>query len=289
MDAPGRSSRYDSEPADCIQIRRNGVIGMKGQCARVAMMVLMCVAALALQRRTGNAGWVDAVWSAATGFVGALCALAPQPGGNATRHVLVAAMAAFWSGRLAWHIATRTLGAPEDARYAAFRQEWGGDFQRRLFWFLMIQAAAAWVLVLAITLAARNPAPLRAADLLGLVLLLASVGGEALADRQLRQFRRRGRGPICDTGLWGWSRHPNYFFEFLGWCAYPLIAIDGTGRYPAGALALIGPAFMFWLLRYVSGVPPLEKSMLARRGDAFRAYQRRVSAFIPLPPTRPPP
>ena len=67
--------------------------------------------------------------------------------------------------------------------------------------------------------------------------------------------------------LWGWSRHPNYFFEFLGWCAYPLLAI--SVGWPAGWLALTGPIFMFWLLRYVSGVPPLEATMLASRGDRF--------------------
>ena len=241
--------------------------------------------AWALQRALGNAGWVDAVWSASTGLVGAACALAPGEGPPA-RHWIVAALALFWSGRLAWHIAQRTRGAAEDARYSQFRRDWAPHFESRMFWFLMIQAAAAWVLVLSIALAARNPAPLRIADGLGLALLLASVFGESLADTQLRQFRRAGLGGICDAGLWGWSRHPNYFFEFLGWCAYPLFAIDFSGAYPAGFLALTGPGLMFWLLRYVSGVPPLEASMLARRGDAFRDYQHRVSAFLPLPPSK---
>jgi steroid 5-alpha reductase family enzyme len=85
------------------------------------------------------------------------------------------------------------------------------------------------------------------------------------------------------VGLWGWSRHPNYFFEFLGWCAYPVIAIDVSGSYWAGFASLAGPALMFWLLRFVSGVPPLERAMLARRGDAFVAYQARVGAFWPWP------
>lgn len=254
--------------------------------AAVALAAAMA-GAWALQRALGNAGWVDAVWSASTGIVGAACALAGGDGGPFARHAIVAAMAACWSGRLAWHIAQRTGGgAPEDARYAQFRREWAPHFDSRLFWFLMIQAAAAWVLVVSIVLAARNPAPLRLADALGVAWLVASVAGEAVADAQLRAFRRAGSGGICDVGLWGWSRHPNYFFEFLGWCAYPVIAIDVSGAYPVGFAALIGPAFMFWLLRYVSGVPPLEISMLARRGDAFRAYQRRVSAFVPLPPSK---
>ncbi len=252
-------------------------------CAAIALALAMA-GAWALQRATRNAGWVDAVWSGATGLVGAACALAPVAGPIDARQLIVATLAALWSARLAWHIAQRTAGgAPEDARYAEFRRDWGAAFESRLFWFLMIQAAAAWVLVLSITLAAHHPGPLRPADALAIAVLAASVAGEAIADAQLRAFRRAGSGGICDRGLWGWSRHPNYFFEFLAWCAYPIFAIDLSGH---GLAALAGPAMMFWLLRYVSGVPPLEKSMLARRGDAFRAYQQRVSAFVPLPPSK---
>jgi steroid 5-alpha reductase family enzyme len=237
---------------------------------------------------THNCGWVDAIWSGATGFGAAFCALLPAPGAASAgpRAWLAAAMAAVWGLRLAWHIARRTAGGgAEDARYADFRREWGAAFEPRLFGLLMVQAACAWVLVVSVLLAARNPAPsLRAADLAGVLLLVGSVLGEARADAQLRRFRAEKSGRVCDTGLWAWSRHPNYFFEFLGWCAFPLLAIDALGRYPVGFLSLAAPAMMFWLLRYVSGVPPLEKSMLARRGDAFRAYQARVSVFFPRPP-----
>ena len=114
---------------------------------------------------------------------------------------------------------------------------------------------------------------------------MISVVGEGVADTQMQRFRAARQGGVCDRGLWGWSRHPNYFFEFLGWCAYPVLAITLHG-YSIGGLALLGPVMMFWLLRYVSGVPPLEAAMLARRGDAFRDYQARVSAFFPAPPRR---
>jgi len=148
-----------------------------------------------------------------------------------------------------------------------------------------VQAAAAWILVAVVVLAARNPAAApRVADGLGGLLLIAAVCGEAVSDAQLRQFRAARGGGVCDTGLWGWSRHPNYFFEFMAWCAYPLLAIDFSRAYPAGLLSLAGPAMMFLLLRYVSGVPPLEAAMLERRGEAFRAYQARVSVFFPRPP-----
>ena len=89
---------------------------------------------------------------------------------------------------------------------------------------------------------------------------------------------------ICDVGLWGWSRHPNYFFEWFGWLAYPLLAIDLGGAYPWGFVALAGPVCMYWLLVHVSGIPPLEAHMLERRRDEFRAYQARTNAFFPAPP-----
>jgi steroid 5-alpha reductase family enzyme len=120
--------------------------------------------------------------------------------------------------------------------------------------------------------------------LLAVVVLVAGVAGEALADRQLQKFKAdpANNGRICDAGLWSWSRHPNYFFEWLGWVAYPLFAISTAWGW--GWLALSGPAVMFWTLRYASGVPPLEAHMLRRHGDAFRAYQARVNAFFPAPP-----
>jgi steroid 5-alpha reductase family enzyme len=162
--------------------------------------------------------------------------------------------------------------------------EWGAAFQKRMFAFLMIQAAAAALLTLSMFVAARNPAPaLRLADWAGIAILAVAIAGEGVADGQMRRFRDRAqKGAVCDTGLWGWSRHPNYFFEWLGWCAYPVMAIN-IDWWP-GWIALTGPVFMFWLLRYVSGVPPLEDAMLRSRGARFAEYQRRVSAFFPLPP-----
>jgi steroid 5-alpha reductase family enzyme len=116
-------------------------------------------------------------------------------------------------------------------------------------------------------------------------MLVIAIVGEAIADRQLATFRAdpKNRGQVCDVGLWGMSRHPNYFFEWFGWLAYPAIAID-LGSYPWGWIALCGPALMYWLLVYASGIPPLEAHMLRSRGAAFRAYQDRVNAFWPGPP-----
>jgi steroid 5-alpha reductase family enzyme len=232
---------------------------------------------------------VDAVWSFAVGAAGVAYALCPLRGETPTdRQWLVALLVAAWSLRLGLHIAGRTAHGAEDARYAQFRRDWGAAFQRRMFWFLQIQAAAAALLAVSVLLAARNPRPLSWFDVIALAVLLVAIVGEAVADRQLRRFRTdpANRGQVCATGLWGWSRHPNYFFEWLGWVAYPLLAIDPLGGYPWGWLALSAPALMYWLLVHVSGVPPLEQQMLRSRGQAYRDYQARVGRFIPLPPAR---
>lgn len=260
--------------------------------AGLALSLIMSVAWL-VQRRSGNAGWIDVIWSAGAGLVGSLLALAPISVTSQVtpelswRQILVAAGIAAWSLRLAGHISGRSHGQQDDPRYAQLQKDWGAAFPQRLFLFLQIQAAAAWLLVMAVSVAAHSPSPgLGLADLLGTILVISGLAGEALADRQLRDFRRGAPTPaICDRGLWRWSRHPNYFFEWLGWCAYPCFALSSSGAdiWPWGLLALTAPAFMYWLLVHVSGIPPLEAHMLRSRGEAYARYQQQVSAFLPRP------
>lgn len=242
-----------------------------------------------IQRATANAGWVDVVWTFATGGAGVAYALVPTEGYEpGLRSLLTALLVAIWSLRLGLHLALRTAAAEhEDARYAGFRRDWGSRFEPMLFGFLMIQALAAMGLTLSVLVAARNPAPaLSPLDGLGAALLAIAIGGEAIADAQLARFKAdpKNRGRICEIGLWAWSRHPNYFFEWLGWLAYPILAYDPEGGWPWGWLALTGPAFMFYLLRFASGVPATEEAMAASRGEAFERYRARVSAFFPRPP-----
>jgi steroid 5-alpha reductase family enzyme len=252
-------------------------------------LALVMTGAWVIVVRTGKSGWIDAIWSLAVGAAGIVAALiATGSGTPTTRQIVVAALAAIWSLRLGLHIAQRTVsGGGDDPRYAKLREEWGDAFPRRLLLFLQIQAACGFLLVLSILVAAHNPAPgLRVGDGLGALLLVAAIVGEGIADNQLVRFRAdpANKGRVCDIGLWGVSRHPNYFFEWLGWLAYAVIAIDPTGGYVWGWIALAGPALMYWLLVYASGIPPLEAHMLRSRGDAFRAYQARVNAFWPGPP-----
>jgi steroid 5-alpha reductase family enzyme len=251
----------------------------------VSLSILM-TGAWMVQQRTGNSGWVDTIWTFSLGVVGAGSALWPVAGvAPNARQWLVAALVAIWSVRLGAHIAARTAKITDDPRYQAFASEWGVDSPKKMFIFLQNQGFGSIPLVFSIFVAARFPLEtLRLQDYLGALILFAGIAGEALADAQLKAFRSdpANKGKVCDIGLWRWSRHPNYFFEWFGWLAYPVIALSLD--HPWGFATLLAPLFMFWILRYVTGVPPLEEQMLKSRGDAYRAYQDRTSVFFPLPP-----
>ena len=259
---------------------------LKALVAIAASLSVLMAGAWVVQQRTGNSGWVDTIWTFSLGLVGAGSALWPVAGAapNA-RQWLVAALVAIWSLRLGVHIAIRTAGITDDPRYAAFAREWGVDSPRRMFVFLQNQGFGSIPLVFAIFVAARFPQDeLRLQDYLGALILLAGIAGEALADAQLKRFRDdpANAGRVCDVGLWRWSRHPNYFFEWFGWLAYPVIGLSVD--YPWGLATLLAPIFMYWILVHVTGIPPLEEQMLRSRGDRYRDYQLRTSRFFPLPP-----
>ena len=245
------------------------------------LMSLLMAGAWALQRATGSSGWIDTVWSASVGLGGILAVLLAE--GDGGRRSIVFCLVVVWSLRLAGHIGLRTRGGGEDPRYAKLMEQWGETGPRRLFFFLQIQAVAAFVLVLAVYLAASNDRIFpRTIDLLATMVALVALAGEALSDAQLSKFRKtpEAKTGICETGLWRYSRHPNYFFEWLFWCSLPLLALQADGLSWA---SLAAPVMMYWLLVHVSGIPPLEEHMLKSRGEKFRALQRRVNAFFPGP------
>jgi steroid 5-alpha reductase family enzyme len=257
---------------------------------QLPIMALTLSAAMAgawqIQRRAGYTGWIDVGWTFSTGLVACVASLVPfQPGGLPTvRQGMVAMLVAIWSLRLGGHLLSRTLKVGDDPRYRDLIDQWGVNADIRMFLQLQAQAAVGFILAISVALAAHNPRPqLGPGDGLGAALLLAGLIGEALSDWQLRTFRANpaNHARICEAGLWKWSRHPNYFFEWLCWLAYPLIAIDGA--YPAGWVTLLAPACMYWVLVYVSGIPPLEQHMLRSRGEQFREVQARTRPFFPFP------
>ncbi len=251
----------------------------------VAMTAVMLIG-WAVQRAAGNGGWTDVFWTYGTG---ALCAAAALVGFGAYpfagwRQGMVGAMLAIWSLRLGTYVALRVARSSEDVRYAELRKEWGGTFQRNMFGLLVAQGPITAVIAVAVVFAARFPAEgFRVWDGLGLLVFAVSIAGETLADRQMKAFKAdpANHGKVCDTGLWAWSRHPNYFFEALVWFAYPIMGLD-LGR-PWTLLSLAAPAMMLWIVRFGTGVPPLEKAMLQSKGDAYRRYQAEVSTLLPRP------
>ena len=248
----------------------------------VVGLVIIMTGAWAIQRATGSSGWIDTIWSFAVGLGGIVAAIFAN--GDGGRRVAAFLIIVVWSLRLGLHIAGRTKGSDEDPRYAKLIEEWGASASLRLWLFLQVQALAAFTLVLAVYLAAANPEPfLRLIDILAIAVAVIAIVGEAISDQQLAAFRKtpEAKTGVMEIGLWRYSRHPNYFFEWLGWCAWPLLAIT----MPLGWswLSLLAPMLMYWLLVHVSGIPPLEQHMLASRGDKFRALQARVNAFFPGP------
>lgn len=242
---------------------------------------LAMMAATLVQLVTGKSGWIDTIWTFTVGGGGIAATLLPAESAIDGRRIAVAILVAIWALRLGLHIAARTREGDDDPRYAAIKADHPKDWSVYLFFMLQAQAIAAFVLVMAVRFAALNPAPFPAVtDLIGIAVLLIAFIGEGVADSQLRTFGKTHKKAIANTGLWRWSRHPNYFFEWLGWCGWAVIALSG----PFGWLALLAPVQMYILLVHVSGIPPLEKHMRETRGKAFDDYTARTSAFFPLPP-----
>jgi len=253
-----------------------------------------------VSRKFDNFGIVDAVWAAGFTLIVALyfgwCARAfwdPVSGGfgrwNWPSAALLCGMVTLWSLRLAGHLAVRVRShhPVEDVRYARLRQDWGTDTHRRMFWFFQLQGALQVVLSVPFALvqlrldADPSPVPWRpgAAELCGAALWLAGLVGESLADRQLARFRAdpARRGQVCQDGLWRYSRHPNYFFEWLIWVGYAVYALGA----PLGWLGLLSPLLMWHFLVNVTGIPMTEELSVKSKGDAYREYQRTTSAFFP--------
>lgn len=247
---------------------------------------VLMAALWAVQRRTGDAGVVDVGWSAGLGI--AAVAQALLSGAPAERRVLVAVLAGTWSARLATYLyRDRVRGKEEDGRYRKLRAEWGPAAQRNMFLFFQAQALSIGILSLPYVLALTNPrGTLGPADAAGACILVLAVAGESVADRQLARFRAdpANRGRTCRAGLWRFSRHPNYFFEWLQWWAWVPLAWGS----PLWWASLAAPAVMLYLILKVTGIPPTEARALETRGEDYRAYQRTTSAFVPWFPRESP-
>jgi steroid 5-alpha reductase family enzyme len=202
--------------------------------------------------------------------------------GLSSRKLLVSGLVLLWALRLAAAVLGRNLKKGEDERYAAWRRKWGRWVVPRSFIqvFLLQGLLLIVVSLPVIAVNASDAPPLVWPDLAGIVLWIAGFVFETEADRELARFKKdpANRGRLLTTGLWRYSRHPNYFGEALMWWAVFILALP----VPRAAWTAAGPLVITLLLRYVSGVPLLERKYRGRAD--FEAYARRTSAFLPRPP-----
>ncbi|TAL83024.1 MAG: DUF1295 domain-containing protein [Rhodanobacter sp.] len=233
------------------------------------------------QRPRANAGIVDVLWASGLGGSAVLFALigdgAPWP------RLFLAVLGGLWGMRLARYLWSRVRDEPEDGRYRNLRTHWQGS-QLKFFLFFQFQALLIVLFALPFLAVSRNPDALGPWMFIGAAIWLLSVLGESVADRQLARFRSNpaNRALTCRSGLWRYSRHPNYFFEWLHWFAYVCLALGS----PLAWLAWAGPLVMYVFLRWISGIPFTEMQALRTRGDDYRAYQRSTPMLFPWFPKR---
>ena len=224
-----------------------------------------------------NYSFLDGIWSYGVAILAPIYAFAGP--GHFERKLAFSALGVAWSLRLGTYIFFRVVRhhPQEDVRYEGLRQRWPGSGMFLLFHEL--QAVIVVIFSLPFLLAAWREMPLRMPDFIGLGIVVIALLGESLADRQLKRFKAdpTNKGRVCDTGLWRYSRHPNYFFEFLVWVGFAIASLDT----PHGWITLVCPLLMYYFLTKVTGIPLTEEYSLRSKGDAYREYQRTTSAFFP--------
>ncbi len=248
--------------------------------AGLALCAVVMSAVWGVQSVRRDATPVDVAWAANLGLLALLYAVFAT--GDLERRVLAGVLGAAWAARLAGWLAWHRLGSnrPEDARYAALRRSWGAGANRKFFWFFQAQGVLDVLLSLPFLLIASNArSGFSAVELIGAGVAIAAICGETLADVQLDRFKKKpaSKGKTCRDGLWRYSRHPNYFFEWLYWVGIAMIALAA----PLGWIGLVSPAVMLYLLWNVTGIPAAEAQAVKSRGQDYLDYQRATSVFVP--------
>ena len=198
------------------------------------------------------------------------------------RKILILILVSTWALRLSIHIAQRYRPEHDDPRYPLVMQKWpfAGHPLLQVLSLFAFQGLLITILSLPFALMCQNGMPCFSVfEIFGLLILMGGLLGETAADRQLDKFKRNplNKGQVCEEGLWGYSRHPNYFFEWIIWIGFAIMTLAA----PYGWLGVISPVLMLYLLLEVSGVPLAEAQALESKGEAYRDYQARTSVFFP--------
>lgn len=243
------------------------------------LLALLQIAAAAWSRAVGRWAVADIVWG--PGFA-ALAILGLLTGhGGVGRRLVVAALLTVWGLRLGAHVWLRSRGhSDDDPRYAHMAQ--GRSAPSMMLRVFGLQGAIQWIVSLPVQAIAVSPDPdgfLWCLAGFGILLAVSGILTEAVADRQLQRYKAQdARPPILDTGLWAWSRHPNYFGDACVWVGVYLIA---ASAWP-GPVTFASPVVMVALLVWGSGVRLAERAMADRPG--YAEYRSRTSIFVPWPP-----
>jgi steroid 5-alpha reductase family enzyme len=243
----------------------------------LALMAVAFAIVWAIGVKIHNYSFLDAIWSYGVAILAPIYAVAGP--GNLSRKWAFTILGVAWSLRLGTYIFLRVLKhhPKEDARYEGLRARWPGSGMFLIFH--EFQAVIVVIFALPFLLASWSDLPLQILDIVGLVVVVLALIGESTADRQMKRFKSdpANRVAVCDRGLWRYSRHPNYFFEFLVWVGFAVASLTT----PHGWVVLLCPVMMYYFLTKVTGIPLTEEYSLKSKGDAYREYQRTTSAFVP--------
>lgn len=231
-------------------------------------------------KKIKNGGIVDVFWALNFPVITVITFLLSE--GFDNRKLLICTLFVLAELRLGIHLWQRVIGHinEEEGRYQQLRKEWKDKADRNFFFFFQFQAISNVILAVPFFIITANTNPqITLLEYIGLGIWVISFVGEMVADQQLARFKKdiTNKGKVCDQGLWYYSRHPNYFFEWLTWIAYFVFALAS----PWGILAIISPAIILYLLLNVTGVPNNEEQNLRSKPLAYKKYQQTTSAFFP--------
>jgi steroid 5-alpha reductase family enzyme len=250
----------------------------------VAICLLACCVIMAFvwiwANKIKNAGVVDIFWSYNFPVIALILLFLAD--GLPTRKFMICGMVAIAGFRLGTYLLIRVASHldEEEGRYKQLRKEWVPNPDRKFFWFFQMQAVSNVFLAIPFFIIATNNAPnISTLEYAGAAIWGVGFLGESIADWQLKSFKHdpANKGQVCDSGLWNYSRHPNYFFEWLMWVAYFVFALAS----PYGYLAIISPAVILYLLFKITGIPMTEEQAVRSKGDLYKAYQQSTSVFVP--------
>jgi steroid 5-alpha reductase family enzyme len=227
-----------------------------------------------------NPAIVDLAWTLSIGGISTIYYYLGEPS-FATR--LIYALMIIWTSRLTILIVYRLIKFKTDGRYEELDKKWAGSLPSKYFIFFMAQGAAAIVMTLPLLFIATFQKE-HWMDVLGIFCMIIGLIGVISSDVSLQSFiaKKENRGEVCEKGLWKYSRHPNYFFEWVYWLGLFFFAVTVSG----GWITILSPLTLLITLLFFTGIPAAEERSLITKKEKYIDYQRRVSSFIPWLPRK---